>query len=425
MKTLVSLLLTTIPVITAAQNNYPTKFSKELAERPVVEEALRYVDNHFDDQVETWIRITEIPALSRHEAERAAYVRSALEDLGLDVTMDSIGNVVAYLPGTGGGPTVVFAAHMDTVHPMDSDVTVKKKDGELHAPGVYDNSASVSNMIAAARAVTSSGLRTKGDVYLIGTVQEELGLFGMEHWLDGNPGVTDMLVGLDGGLGPVSYGALGIYWSEMRFHGEGAHTLSSRGRPHPVRAAARCILDIYTIPLPPPGPASAVYNVGKIHGGDVVNAIAQDVFFTVDLRTVDPELLPKLDQRILAKCEEAAKAEGVDFERHFITRNEAGGTPDQLAERRAHPIVQTAIDVLEHLGVELPEDRKASASGSTDANAGVLRGIPSIAVGRGRGGKQHTLAEWADIESARIATKQIVLLVASLAELDETVAGRR
>jgi acetylornithine deacetylase/succinyl-diaminopimelate desuccinylase-like protein len=247
----------------------------------------------------------------------------------------------------------------------------------------------------------------------------------MEHWLDENEGVTDMLVGLDGGLGSVSYGALGIYWSEMRFHGEGAHTLSSRGRPHPARAAARSILDIYTIPLPPPGPASAVYNVGKIHGGDVVNAIAQNVTFTVDLRTVDPELLPKLDAQILAKCEEAAKAEGVDFERHFITRNEAGGTPDQLAERRAHPIVQTGIDVLEYLGVELPENRKASASGSTDANAGVLRGIPSIAIGRGRGGKQHTLAEWANVDSARTATKQILLLVASLAELDDSASGRR
>jgi acetylornithine deacetylase/succinyl-diaminopimelate desuccinylase-like protein len=273
-------------------------------------------------------------------------------------------------------------------------------------------------MIAAARAVVASGLRTKGDVYFIGTVQEELGLFGMQHWLDENEGEADMLVGMDGGLGPISYGALGIYWSEMRFHGEGAHTLNSRGKPHPARAAAQAILDIYTIDLPPDGPASAIYNVGKIHGGDVVNAIAQDVFFTVDLRTVDAELLSRLDAAIVAKCEEAAKAEGVEFEHHTITRNEAGGTPDQLAHVRAHPIVQTGIDVLEFLGVELPEGRKAVASGSTDANAGVLRGIPSIAVGRGRGGKQHTLAEWADIESARVATKQIVLLVASLAELN-------
>ncbi len=412
-------LLTLAPALAEAGSSYPTKFSKEIAEAPVVREALRHVDEHFAKQVETWIRITEIPAQSRHEAQRAAYVKDRLEELGLSVTTDPIGNVIAHLPGTGGGPTVVFAAHMDTVHPMDTDVTVRRQDGELHAPGIYDNSASVSNMIAAARALRASGLRTKGDVFFIGTVREEIGLHGMIHWLDNNPGVADMLVGLDGGLGPVSYGALGIYWSEMRFHGDGAHTLSSRGRPHPARAAAQCILDIYTIPLPPPGPTSAVYNVGKIRGGEVVNAIPQDVSFTVDLRTVDPEFLTRLDLQIVSKCEEAAKAEGVEFERQFISKEEAGGTPEQLAPRRAHPIVQTEIDVLEYLGVELPEGRKAVASGSTDANAGVVRGIPSIAVGRGRGGKQHTLGEWADIESARIATHQIVLLVATLADLDE------
>ena len=80
----------------------------------------------------------------------------------------------------------------------------------------------------------------------------------------------------------------------------------------------------------------------------MVNAIAQDVFFTVDLRTVDADLLSKLDAEILAKCEDAAKAHGVDFERHYITRNEAGGTPEQLVHARAHPIVQTGIDVLEY-----------------------------------------------------------------------------
>ena len=50
-------------------------------------------------------------------------------------------------------------------------------------------------------------------------------------------------------------------------------------------------LDIYDIPLPAPdAPVGAVYNVGILQGGHVVNAIAQEVSFTVDLRTVDPAL---------------------------------------------------------------------------------------------------------------------------------------
>ena len=49
--------------------------------------------------------------------------------------------------------------------------------------------------------VDNADLETRGDVLFIGTVQEEIGLVGMSYWLDNNPGVADMLIALDGGLG--------------------------------------------------------------------------------------------------------------------------------------------------------------------------------------------------------------------------------
>jgi acetylornithine deacetylase/succinyl-diaminopimelate desuccinylase-like protein len=416
--TLISLFSLVCPMNLVAQTKYPTKFSPELSQLPVVSDALAYVDDNFERQVGEWMHITQIPAPSGNEGERGVYVRTQLGQLGLEVTTDSIGNVIGRRPGTGGGETLVFAAHMDTVHPLGTDLTVTRETGRLHAPGVYDNSASVANMLAAARAIQSAGLVTKGDVIFIATVREEVGLDGMSYWLDHNPDVTDMLVALDGGLGPISYGALGIYWSSMEFSAEGSHTLSSRGKPHPARAASHCILNIYDIPLPSrDAPASAVYNVGMLRGGHVVNAIPQEVSFTVDLRTVDPVLLAELDSAILEACETAASDEGVEFRREWISKSEAGGRPDQLADRRAHPLVQTAVDVLEHLGYDFGGRPSAVASGSTDANTAVIRGIPAISTGRTRGGNQHTVTEWADIEPARIGTKQIILLTAALAEV--------
>lgn len=414
----IAMLLSCPPRMLSAQAIYPTKFSPTLAQVPAVRDALSYVDTNFDQQVREWIRITEIPAPSRQEGERGRYVRGQMEQLGLEVAVDSVGNVIGRLPGTGGGPTLVFAAHMDTVHPRGTNLTVQREEGRLHAPGVFDNSASVANMLAAARAIQAAGMTLKGDVLFIGTVQEEIGLHGMSYWLDQNEGVIDMLVALDGGLGSVQYGALGIYWSKMEFTGQGAHTLNSRGRPHPAKAAARCILDIYEIPLPAAdAAASAVYNVGMVQGGHVVNAIPQEVSFTVDLRTVDPVLIEELDSQIIAACEAAARDEEVTFRREWLSRNEAGGTADQLADRRAHPLVQTAVDALRYLGYDFGSRPPAIATGSTDANAGVVRGIPAISVGRSYGGNQHTLSEWADIESARTGTKQIVLLTAALAEV--------
>jgi hypothetical protein len=55
-------------------------------------------------------------------------------------------------------------------------------------------------------------------------------------------------------------------------------------------------------------------------------------------------------------------------------------------------------------------------TGSTDANVGVIHGLQSIAIGRSRGGNQHSLSEWADIASAKTGTAQLVLLAVALAE---------
>ncbi len=403
----------------SAQAPFPTKFSPEIAARADVKAALAYIDREFEAQVNEWILLTEIPGLSGHEQKRAAYITAELTKLGLTPQSDALGNVWAVRKGTGGGPSIVFAAHMDTVQALDTPLKVRREaNGTMHAPGITDDTAALPAQLQALRAMREAKIETKGDLVFLFTVQEEVGLKGMYHWIEQNRGITDMLVAVDGGLGPVSYGALGIYWSRMRFSGEGAHTLSSRDKPNPVRAAATCINDIYTVPLPPANdPVPAIYNVGGLlSGGNVVNAIPQDVTFSVDLRTVDPEILKRLDSEIMAKCEAAAAAQKVKFVREWIQRSEAGGRPEQLAARRAHPVVQTAIDVLRFLDVSLPASREAVPSGATDGNVGVLLGIPTVSIGAANGGGGHTLQEWARTDSAKTGTQQIVLLAVSLAE---------
>ncbi len=394
-----------------------SKFSSAIADRPDIKQALAHVDSTFDAHVAEWITLTEIPALSTHEQQRAAYIRGELTKIGLTSTVDEIGNVMARRKGTGGGPTILIAAHMDTVHPMDTDLKVKRlPDGTLHAPGVFDNTASVANVLAMLRAFKAAKVQTKGDIVLLFTVQEELGLKGMYYWFEHNPKVADMIIASDAEVGAVNYGALGIYWSKMKFSAPGAHTLYSKGQPHPARAAAQCITDIYTVPLPASDdPAPTVYNVGMLGGGTVVNAIAPEAWFTVDLRTIDPDMLTKLDGQIMAKCQAAADAQKVKFEREYIQKSEAGGRPEQLVDRLNGPVVQTAVDVLKFLNVKLIPNGAPVPTGSTDANVGVIHGVPSVAIGRSKGGNQHSLTEWADIDSAKLGTKQLILLSVSLA----------
>jgi tripeptide aminopeptidase len=393
------------------QERYPTLWSPRVASAPAVREALAWIDGNFAAQVQEWVRITQIPAQSTHEQRRAAYVAEQMRAEGLEVSIDSIGNVTGRRRGEGGGPEVVFAPHLDTVHPLDTDLTVKVDGGTLRAPGVFDNSASVADMLAVVRALNRAHVRTRGDLVIVATVQEELGLRGMDWWLAHNPR-PDMLVAVDGGLGPVSYGALGIYWTRYHFTGEGSHTNTSTGKPHPARALADAVRSIYELRIPE-GRGGAVYNVGMMGGGLVFNAIPQEVWFTVDLRSVNPALLDSLDAEITARVAAAARGQRVQWRREPVQHLAAAGTEEMLRDRRAHAIVQTALDVHRFLGIE----SRAEATGSTDSNVAVTRGIPAISVGRARGGDQHTLGEWADRDSALPATRMLLLLAVSLAGL--------
>ena len=399
-----------------AQERYPSAWDAAQLRRPEVRAALGHLEANFPRQVEEWIRIAQMEGASRHEELRGAYVRTEMEKEGLAVSVDSIGNVTGIRRGTGGGPSTVFAAHMDIAHPVGTNTQVRRAADSLHAPGIFDNSASVANMLAMIRALNAAGVRTKGDLIFVATVQEELGLRGMDYWMRHNAR-PDLLIAMDGGLGPINYGALGIYWTRYRYKAEGAHTLRSRGAPTPVRALADAIDRIYAL-QPPALPNGAVINVGQVHGGVIFNGIPQDLYFTVDLRSPNPALLDSLDRTITRIARESAAREGVEMIVEIEQKNGAGGTEPMLAGARRHPLVQTAIDIQRELGIRvgMPGAAEAIATGSTDANIGVVMGIPSISIGRSYGGNQHTLTEWADAPSALLGTKLALLLATTVGD---------
>jgi tripeptide aminopeptidase len=407
---LVPLLLAALPSLTQSQAAH-SAWSSEVPKQPAVARALTWLEQNFPRQVEEWTRIAEMQGKSEHEQERGRYVKAAMEREGLSVTVDSIGNVIGVRKGRGGGPSVVFAAHLDIVHPLGTDLRVRRNGDTLHAPGIFDNSASVANMLAVIRALNAAKIESRGDLIFIGTAQEELGLRGMTYWLEHNPR-PGLVIAMDGGLGPINYGALGIYWTKYFYRGAGSHTNTSAGKPHPARAVAAAIKQIYEIPIPT-DQGGAIYNIGQVHGGTIFNGIPEEMWFSVDLRSVNPTLLDSLDSEIDRRARQAAEQEKVTFAKEIVNKERAGGTEEMLRERRAHPLVQTAVDIQSWLGVRTG-GRDALATGSTDSNAAVVRGISSIAIGRSYGGDQHTLREWAHWPSALLGAKLTLLLAVTM-----------
>jgi len=147
---------------------------EELMREPEVAKALAWIDSRRGAIIEEATRICEIPAPPFEEAARGAYVRQGFEALGLaDVRIDETGTVQGRRPGAGGRLGVALSAHLDTVFPRGTDVTVKRRGTQLHAPGIGDNSVSVAALLAVLEAMNAAGLRTAGDLYLAGNTGEE------------------------------------------------------------------------------------------------------------------------------------------------------------------------------------------------------------------------------------------------------------
>jgi tripeptide aminopeptidase len=61
-----------------------------------------------------------------------------------DVSMDSLGNVFARLPGKQKkAKALVVSAHLDTVFPASINLQIKKEAERILAPGIGDNSLGV------------------------------------------------------------------------------------------------------------------------------------------------------------------------------------------------------------------------------------------------------------------------------------------
>src|SRR5450755_2658456 len=148
-----------------AQNGW---FQPSLLAQPEVRKALRSVDERAADIVEEWIRLVETPAPSGKEQARARYMQAEMQKLGLsEIRTDDIFNVSGVRKGTGGGPTVVFSAHMDTVFPEGTDLKVKREGDILRAPGIGDDTSNLMATLEMFRALNRGGIKTNGDLIFL------------------------------------------------------------------------------------------------------------------------------------------------------------------------------------------------------------------------------------------------------------------
>ncbi|HET9452901.1 MAG TPA: M20/M25/M40 family metallo-hydrolase [Gemmatimonadaceae bacterium] len=366
--------------------------------------------------------LCEIPAPPFKEAARAEEYRKRFVALGLQkVRVDAAGNVLAERPGSGRGPTIVLAGHLDTVFPDSTDVRVRESNGRMTAPGIGDNCRGIAVVLAVARAYQRANPRHDARIIFVGNVGEEGpgNLSGVRHLFETElKGQIDFFVAVDGAGTNVVSRAVGSNRYRVTYKGPGGHSYGAFGIPNPIHALGRAIALISEIQVP--ATPRTTFNVGIVQGGTSVNSIAFEASMDIDMRSESADALRVIDGQVRRAIQSALDAENERWPGQRAERARLSVVIDTIgirptgAQSDSARIVQVAVQAGRALGFT-----PATGASSTDANLPISLGVPGISIdGGGRASGAHSLAEWyEDGPAGWLGPQWAALIVAMLAGL--------
>jgi tripeptide aminopeptidase len=351
----------------------------------------------------------DAPALQ--ERECVAWTRRYLEEVvGLQVREDDAGekiggnanNVIARLPGTlPDAPKIFFSAHFDTVEPT-AGLVIEERDGVFYSASDTilgaDDKAGMAPAIEALHALKESG-EPHGDVYLLFSVAEEIGLRGaaaMEiqeldvdfgYVLDTGPPVGSFVTRT------ATHDKL-----DVLIHGRPAH--AGKDPENGINAMQVAAEAIHGMRLGRIDPETTA-NLGIIEGGTAVNVVCPFVRIRAEARSTSTEALDRQIAHMIERFENAAREWGttavIDHARHYVSFD----IPSDA------PVVRVAEAASRALGFE-PKLR--TTLGGSDANVFNAKGLPAVVVATGMD-KIHTHDELCSrqdlIDTARLCVELV------------------
>jgi tripeptide aminopeptidase len=391
----------------------------DLAQNPAVQAALAAAKANEARTIEDEIRFCEIPAPSFKESVRGEELKRVFQQLGLqNVRVDAVGNVLGDRPGAGPRPHVVIAAHLDTVFPEGTAVTVKR-DGPggniLRGPGIGDDCRGLAVLVAIVREMRAANVSTPGTVTFVANVGEEgLGdLRGVKQLFNETlKGQIDKFVSIDGTGVHVTNVAVGSHRYRVTFKGPGGHSFGAFGLANPIGAMGRAIAKINDMQVPKQ--PKTTFNVGRVGGGTSVNSIPFEGWMEVDMRSSDPASLAAVDASFQKAVDTAVTEENqrwgkqgmITAVKELVGDRPAGSTPENSAIVRAGLEAATVLGFNANLG-----------EGSTDSNMPMSIGVPAITIGGGgRGTDAHALTESFDTTDSWKGTQHALLVTIALAQ---------
>jgi acetylornithine deacetylase/succinyl-diaminopimelate desuccinylase family protein len=362
--------------------------------------------------------LIQIPTVVNVDPEQAAaeFIASLLREHQFAVALESVlperPNVIARF-GPDNGRRLLFNAHMDVVPPGNGwsvdPFAGTIRDGKLYGRGAVDDKGPLAAMIAAAIALSQSGIELKGQLVLCAVVDEENCSQGSRHLMQhlrgdmgivGEPTCGNVIIAHKGSLRPL-----------IKTTGRIAHTSRPEDGINAISTMTRVVqaLDEFHWELrkrthPLTGAASVT--VSRIQAGIQDNIVPDTCTALVDRRMIpgeqEADAIAELEA-LFARLHAQDPNVQVSIERLVPT---TGGSAQVEPDSE---VAQMVLSSAERVLGRRPE--LTGLGGACDMVHLVNAGVPTVVFGPGDDHQAHQPDEHIDIEEL-VECARVYLLVA-------------
>jgi acetylornithine deacetylase/succinyl-diaminopimelate desuccinylase-like protein len=336
------------------------------------------------------LEFVAVPSETGHEGPGAEFLAELMRRSGWDVLLEEVApgrpNVMAHLPGRGGGPSLLFNGHVDTI-PRGRAWPPRREGTWIWGRGAEDMKGGLVAMVHALRAIQHAGVRLRGDVWLTGVVGHETPIGkkeGPEHLIRRITTGTlrpDAILIVEGpaAIWCASLGST-VFTITLDAGRPPIHTIKVPFKQNPIRALARLLdeldrLDDLLATRPPhPLAGHEQVNVGIVAAGDYPNRLPVRIQVIGTRRWTPGHTVDDIYQELEALAHRVADPYGL------LSRVELEGWREPFETPPDHPLVQALRRAGERLTGRAPDIIGMALVG--DANLYVREtGIPTVYYG--------------------------------------------
>jgi len=332
--------------------------------------------------IEEFLNLVRIDNESLKERQMADYITVRLKSMGYEPWEDdagtkaggNAGNIICRILGNTDKKSVMFLAHMDSVYPCTNKIPVIR-DGYIYSEGETvlgsDDLSGVAALLNLAENLKRQNY-PRGDIWLVFTIAEEIGLVGARH-LDTSNVNADFAYVLDSGddIGKATVTAPSHNTFTAVITGKAAHAgMEPENGVSAIVVASKAIAKMQLGRID----EETTANIGIIEGGRALNIVCDKVTVKGEIRSRNIDKLAKYSDDLVNKLKNSAAEMGatveIDMEREYNSFSVSDDEEMLIKYKKA----------LSNLGIEYKEEH---SGGGSDTNIIYNKGIKALTISCG------------------------------------------